>query len=411
MSYRQALPREAVPTTGLPAVEPLGDRAVWYYGLAVLLGHVLCFVFLARGSLELLMDAADPICWPFFEACHHMRFRSPGPVVAIGAVYLGTVLLAAAVWAARRPRLFLIALGAAAVELLGIVLLDYRMRQNQYYMFLWLNLTYLGVPRLARRKCLQVVIALFYYWAGLLKVNREWLSGAVLYRDLWLIPRPYAPIACGYVLVLELVLIWGLFARSTRVFWLTLAQLALFHIMSLSQITWFYPALMGAILSLYPLCELVSPRRRFWRLRELGRQERWALAVLTVSFSLCQVIPRLLPGDTALTGEGRVFALHMFEARQQCQVKVIYRRDDGTREERSILRSQYAPRFVCDTVVYYGVARNLCRALPAGTTNLDLMMISKRSTDRRWTTVIDAPEFCTRVHDFRVLGPNWWIRH
>ena len=180
--------------------------------------------------------------------------------------------------------------------------------------------------------------------------------------------------------------------------------------MSLSQINWFYPAIMGAILSLYPLCARVSPVRRFWRLRNLGRRERWALALVVVSFSACQLIPRLQPGDPALTVLGRVFALHMFEARQECQVKVVYRLRDGRREEWSILRAGYPPRLVCDTVVYYGAARNLCRALPADATDLDLVMDAKRTTDQTWTRIIEAPEFCTRVDDFRVLGNNWWIR-
>ena len=54
------------------------------------------------------------------------------------------------------------------------------------------------------------MVVLFYFWAGLLKFNSEWLSGAALYKKPWLLPTGALPLACAYVLALETVFSWGL---------------------------------------------------------------------------------------------------------------------------------------------------------------------------------------------------------
>ena len=94
-----------------------------------------------------------------------------GPVAVLGGAYLGIVVFARHRLFARRPRLFLVPWPPPRRAWPGSILLDYRLRQNQYYMFLWVNLAYLTVPVPAKRKSLQVLIALFYLWAGVLKVN------------------------------------------------------------------------------------------------------------------------------------------------------------------------------------------------------------------------------------------------
>ena len=73
-------------------------------------------------------------------------------------------------------------------------------------------------------------------------------------------------------------------------------------------------------------------------------------------------------------------------------------------------RKDYPPRLVCDTVVYYGLARNLCRKLPPGVSDFDLSMVAKRRTDASFRPVIEAPRFCQDVRDLKVLGENWWLR-
>jgi hypothetical protein len=382
----------------------LADAAVWRYGLALLIGHALCLGYLiSRGGIYLLLDGPEPICWPFFEACGAIRFSWRAAPALLAGVYLALLALGLTAWLHRRPRVLRWCLAAATGLLAGIISLDYRLRQNQYYMFLWTNLVYLLARD--RRRCLQILIVLFYFWAGTLKLNREWLSGAVLYNNLWFVPRTLVPVACGYVVLLELVIIWGLLARSRLVFWSTFAQVALFHLMSLSQINWFYPAIMFTILSIFVLVWTDGSQSTWrWRWGELK-----AVSIVVLLFSACQLVPRSYGGDPALHGQGRTLALHMFEARQDCQVEVVFHHRDGRTTRRSLLRKDYPPRLVCDTVVYYGLARNLCRKLPPGVSDFDLSMMAKRRTDSTFAPVIEAPGFCQGVRDFKVLGRNWWL--
>ena len=41
---------------------------------------------------------------------------------------------------------------------------------------------------------------------------------------------------------------------------------------------------------------------------------------------------------------------------------------------------------------------------------LDLVMHSKRRTDRDYTTIIEVVDFCGRVDDYVVAGNNWWMK-
>jgi hypothetical protein len=64
----------------------------------------------------------------------------------------------------------------------------------------------------------------------MLKLNYEWLTGAVLYHPLFIIPPRFVWVACTYVVTLEMIVIGGLLAKRAWVRGLTLGQLALFHL-------------------------------------------------------------------------------------------------------------------------------------------------------------------------------------
>ena len=65
--------------------------------------------------------------------------------------------------------------------------------------------------------------------------------------------------ACAYVIVLELVVSWGLLARRAWIFWAAFAQFLLFHALSWQVVGFFYPLLMFAILTIFPVSRLVEP--------------------------------------------------------------------------------------------------------------------------------------------------------
>src|SRR5262249_35968838 len=147
--------------------------------------------------------------------------------------------------------------------------------------------------------------------------NHEWLSGAALYKPIWFFTGAWLPVACTYVVVLEIVLVWGLFSKKNWIFWLTMVQLGLFHIFSWPVVGFFYPTLMFALLAIYLFDHfLVQDEAQ-------KRTLTWLSYAFLALFSAAQVMPHLMPGDSALTGEGRIFGVHMFDALVQCEAYAL----------------------------------------------------------------------------------------
>jgi hypothetical protein len=296
----------------------------------------------------------------------------------------------------------------------AIMLLDFRLRMNQHYMAFAVSAVFLLVP--GKRDALRVLVTLFYFWAGTLKLNREWITGAGLYRPVWLFTGSGVVVACAYVIALELVVSWGLLARRQRIFWGSLAQFAVFHIFSWPVVGFFYPLLMFAILSIFPMCRRWPPPPGVEAAPGLlgslwtGRA-RSPTYVTAIGFSLLQLTPYLFPGDSALTGEGRLYALHMFDARPSCKGYVAIRLATGGVSYRD-LALPLDTRVACDPVVYYNRARNLCRqaSVPgAAIQDLDLYLWSRRATSASFRPIIAVESFCARHITYNPFWHNRWI--
>src|SRR5262249_24393278 len=157
------------------------DPALRAYGVALALLHVLTVVWwLAQGAVGFLHAGAEPICWPVFPECERLRGLRPRALVypllahELAAVGVGLLFVSRAQTGAAYT-------GLLALDVLkaGIMLLDFRLRMNQHYMAFSVTAVYLFVP--GKRNALRVPVALFYFWAGTLKLNWEWVSGAGLY--------------------------------------------------------------------------------------------------------------------------------------------------------------------------------------------------------------------------------------
>ncbi|MGH7960685.1 MAG: hypothetical protein ACRERD_02525 [Candidatus Binatia bacterium] len=287
---------------------------------------------------------------------------------------------------------------------------DYRLRLNQHYMALWVTLIFLFLPN--KRRLIQYQIVAFYFWAGTLKLNPEWLSGAALYSKPLGVPLQLVPAACAYVLVLELFVVFGLFAKNRWLFWGTFAQLLLFHVTSWTVVGFFYPTLMFGLLSIFPLARLLALPDASPGLRRLltGREPASTAAFLS-AFSLLQILPWFFPGDTAITGEGRLFALHMFDARIVCEAQATLHGTNGRTMTRPIILG-LATRIRCDPIVYLSVGRTLCRTYQSrnGFVDLDLLLQSRRSTETELRPVIDVKNFCHSGITYDLWRPNEWIR-
>ena len=390
-----------------------GDAALRWYGVALAFLHVVTYLYWVDQRVVAFVHAqAEPICWPLVLECEKLRVLSAAGVALLLRAYFAAAIGAGLLFASRRLMPWAYA-GLVLVNLLklGVMLLDYRLRMNQHYMGFFATFAYLLVP--GKRDALRVLVTLFYFWAGTLKLNWEWISGAGLYRPMWPFSGVGVVLACAYVLVLELGVAWGLLAKRAWIFWTSFAQFLVFHALSWQVVGFFYPLLMFAILTVFPLSRLVEPRDpsegllvALWRGRAL--RSVYALAAL---FSLLQLVPYAFPGDRTLTGQGRLYALHMFDARATCVGWADLRYADGTTTRRD-LKLPLDTRIACDPIVFFNRARNLCRQRDAGHIafeDLDLFLSARRASDGEMKRVIATRGFCAKGQRYDPFRHNAWI--
>ncbi len=359
-----------------------------------------------------MVTGEDCVCWPFWSGCENARAHlSPALLRGLVLSYIALGVVASALFALRHARA---ALGVfAGATLLGAALyaLDYRLRMNQTYMLSWVVLAFLAIPRKA--EVLQALVALFYVWAGTLKLNREWVTGAALYEQPFLVPRALTTAACVYVLVLEIALVWGLFSGRPRWRWAVYAQLMLFHAVSWKVVGYFYPLLMFGLTAIYPLVWLLEPDRTLTWARLRAREgPRVAVAATAGVFSAFQLVPHLFPGDTAVTGEGRLFALHMFDSRVECAGGATLRSASGMPRARVELITEDADaRTRCDPIVLAAQAHRLCRLLAArpSPSRVDVAIDAKRSSDPATRPLIRVEDFCHKDIEYSPWRHNEWI--
>lgn len=132
-----------------------------------------------------------------------------------------------------------------------------------------------------------------------------------------------------------------------------------------------------------------------------------ATAVLAV-FAMAQTTPRLYPGDSALTGQGRMFAIHMFDALVTCESTLTFR--SSTAETTVRMRPQFTyPRIACDPLVYFQLARAECRArrIESPGEDFDLLLRSRAGGVPAHQTVVDIPRFCASGTSYSVFGNEW----
>ena len=389
------------------------DDALRWYGVALAFLHVVTYLFWVDQRIVAYVSAqAEPICWPLVPVCEKLRVLSAPGVALLLRAYFAAAIGAGFLLASRRlvPWAYTGLVLVNALKL-GIMLLDYRLRMNQHYMGFFATLAYLFVP--GKRDALRVLVTLFYFWAGTLKLNWEWISGAGLYRPMWPFSGAGVVAACVYVIVLELGVAWGLLAKRAWIFWGAFAQFLVFHGLSWQVVGFFYPLLMFAILAIFPLCRLVPPGDRpEGLLATLCRgRAAWPVYALAALFSLLQLAPYAFPGDRTLTGQGRLYALHMFDARATCAGWADLHNADGTTTRRD-LKLPLDTRIACDPIVFFNRARNLCRQRDAGRLafhDLDLFLTARRSSDGEMKRVIDTKGFCAKGERYDPFRHNAWI--
>jgi len=401
--------------TGLGAQlrEIRDDPALRLYGSALALTHAVSMLFWRDTSvINFLGRGSEAVCWPLVRGCEALRVLTVHQLAwGLRGYFAGACLVAALFLVRRFAWLAYAGLTGLSAFLVLFVALDFRLRANQHYMLLWISVVFLLLP--GKRDAIRVLMVMFYVWASTLKLNADWISGSALPVQSWIVPASLTVAACVYLIILEMGVSWGLLARHRWVFWGALAQFYVFHAVSWQQVGFYFPMVMFFLVLIFPLARLVpgggegpSVLSRLVR----GKLRPSAYGVMAM-FSLFQLPPLLIPGDAALTGEGRSYALHMVDAGVRCRGWAVVRYGDGSVSEVT-LSGKAVARIACDPILIAERARNICRGtsgLVTGAVELDLLLTSRRRSAKEVETVIDLPRFCVRDIRYNPFARNWWI--
>jgi hypothetical protein len=129
-------------------------------------------------------------------------------------------------------------------------------------------------------------------------------------------------------------------------------------------------------------------------------------------FAALQLVPLLYPGDAAWTAQGRLFSLHMFEGRSNCQVWATEKFKDRAEQLVDLFRRDLMLREICDPLVFFNGAQAICRDLPRqdpAFVDLDLKMVISKRMSPAWRALIDTQDFCSKHLRYNAFLPNDWI--
>jgi hypothetical protein len=385
--------------------EIAAQRSLRFCGATLAIMNVLAIQWWFHAGIDLdLSGQAEPICWPLIPDCARLHFLSPRQVALLLRAFQVLCLATAALLARRRT----VALGyfAFIAETLAKALLmaiDFRTRMNQHYMIMMVSAVWLLLPNKAL--FCRLLIVQFYFWAGFLKFNPDWLSGVSLYGPLLWVPERWVPLAMRYGIVLELVVAWGLLPRRPAwLFWICFAQLFAFHVVSSPIVGFFYPMMMIGFLLFTAVERADTAHVPFVAARD------WPGVVFLLGFCALQLIPRFISSDSAMSGEGRLWALHMFDGRIDCRSSLMVKLPDGRRALWPPPRDTDV-RTSCDPILFWNHARNACRQRPDAHADFDLEVWARHRSDgpgveRR---LIYLETFCSSDPRYSLLRHNRWI--
>lgn len=390
-------------------------------GLSLVQVHTAIVWFFLRQHL-LYGNEYSHVCWSYFPNCHNYLFKSESTHTAAGVV-LGLLGLVGATlfWKRSTVKWGLWLLTISASYKFYLYSLDFMLMGNYHYMPFFLTGVYLLFPY--KHYAVQMCLVLFYFYAGLLKGNQEWLSGSAI-PIRWIQPGSpmrlllqykLLPVACIYVYFLETVFVFGLLSSRALLFWGVLLQFIVFHLMSYWVVGSYYPISMFLMLIYWPFFWWFDKDKLLqFSYQNILRNPRMYIstAVLVLIFTVCQMIPRLNKGESALTGEGRMFSLHMFDVLSTCESKAIVsfktkKIDVSIKKEDHIktVRKQ------CDPLIYFYKAKYFCEVYKGDPEFLGvhLSLVSRKTTDKEYRKIVSLENVCDPKYTYSSLGFNDWI--
>lgn len=346
-------------------------------------------------------------CWPFLPCPVNETVFGVIPVVLILMTLMAAASMVLFFINTKLSTAYFLLLGSTLAKTF-IFLTDAGLMGNYHYVHFWILIAYLFISH--KEKVICVLLILIYFFAGLLKLNSEWISGAALLRPPPL-PASWTPFLQVCAIILELVIVWFLLSAYKKWRILSLFGFCLFHIYSLWIVGGYYPSQMFCFLTIFPLLWYFDHAVTFKTLLEkphyFKKNGQWLSISFLLAFVAFQSVPYFSPGDTALTGEGRLWSLNMLDAKSEC-IPLLYKKNKNTILEIDLQQYGFAPRVVCEPSFFLSTLRQICsdEELLQTSSQFQFTLMSKRLTDKDFIRILQMRNVCEDIKSYSIFGRN-----
>lgn len=375
--------------------EIFASEGLRWLGFLVAFGHMMTFLYVMPDGVFHLSNVANPQCWSYLPGCEALHVPSKMFWVFYFAFYLAlTIYSLVAFYRSHSLKAYFTLLTLTVMKTVFLVI-DRSFMGNYHFMHLLYSGVLLFFPQ--KQMSLKILVAWFYLSAGSLKLNIEWLSGAAVGGGPAFLPSLLQQWAYAYVVILELFVVWGLFARGARLRWFTFLQFFMFHAVSFYWVGYFYPSIALSMLMVFPFSWLSSS--------STAAVPRPA-AVLVGLLSFFQVAAFLSEKDPAIFTHRRLISMNMYDARSVCATNFQLHQKHGIVVYNPDLKA-FGVRVRCDASLVLNQAKNLCKDnfQNENFISLDISMVSKRLTDLEYSEVFSLTDVCAKIDS--ASYPQW----
>ncbi|KHD87882.1 MAG: hypothetical protein OM95_12755 [Bdellovibrio sp. ArHS] len=366
------------------------SRALQVYGALLALTHLLSSYFWMDRSLDLVTKASPvsaSLCWPFFPACDVLRFGSSGQASMFLEAYAMVAVVVAGLFIFRRLKAAYVGLIILLLAKVYFTSLSYGLMGNYHYMTFFTHLAFLFLP--LKTTTIPIFIGVFYWGAGILKFDPEWLSGTALITPTFL-PPALEHLGLIYCVILECIFVFGLFSENKWIRGLVFLQFVLFHAFSWHVVGYFYPMTMLLLLGIFVLMPLY---KETWQaLWDASLLRKRSVVVTAAILTLLQIAPSVLAGDPAASGAPRILSLNMLDARMECDTLMI-RHAEHSEETYDPFVKAPSTRTQCDPLVFLSQIKLACKDKSE---KMDFWLSSRRTTGDTFKTRLFLPDVCSK---------------
>lgn len=317
------------------------SRNLQLYGLALFATNLVTAFF----WFHLNYAAAPYLCFSFFPNCQVLHpFLSSFAIYVLGLLTVLSVIGMILLFQKKIKISYWIFFLCIVIKFV-FQISDYRLMGNYHYMSHIINFAY--VLLLNKKDAIKLFLVLFYFSAGIIKFNTDWLSGAAMLR-IPILSGKWLEIACAYAIFLEMVLSFLLLSNSKFLRLWVLIQFVIFHLFSWHIVGYYYPIIMLLLISAFVLIptSFTLPKNRITQFTILF-------------FLLAQAYPLIFEPYSALNGRGRLLSLNMLDARTACETRFFLRFENETIEYNPSL-GNFGIRIHCDPIAVLDKIHKIC---------------------------------------------------